>query len=412
MRILPTLLLFAIPLTSSAMTFSRERPSYRTIKERGEEFKDNEGPELRDYGEYLGPRGMSTVPYTNTEYGFTVQHIWSWEVEDWGLERSPTGENYLEVEFVPDQYRRHANRVLRVAVNAYTVPAGFTASQLDAYAREEFQANYRELYVRTAESDIIAGAPAMVYYLWTMTGWRKEAWVLAESRIVVLKYRSLDELYERDVHFFDEFVETLQLITPTNQLQRNANDTTSGPGAGPGAGQSVREVTEDGLFIDVPQNHAYVEAIAWAVEEGVVQGYEDGSFRPDNDVNRAELLKMVFVSDPSPDPDPVALSSFIDVSLDAWYRYYVDRAYARGIVQGYEDGSFRGGNTVNAAEALKMIYEAAQIQTQADTSTWFARYRNHALENDILYDPNLSMHSGMTRKDVVWILWRIHTLTD
>ena len=77
-----------------------------------------------------------------------------------------------------------------------------------------------------------------------------------------------------------------------------------------------------------------------------------------------------------------------------------------GIVEGYSDGSFRPEQTVNVAEALKMVYEILEIETVENPSEWYQRYMDHALAQNVFFSP-LSPEEGMTRKDVVWIVWRL-----
>ena len=86
---------------------------------------------------------------------------------------------------------------------------------------------------------------------------------------------------------------------------------------------------------------------------GIVQGYPDGSFRPENPVTRAEMLKMVMMASmiqPLPDHDNPNLY-FVD--LDGWQAEWVNTAYTLGIVDGY--GSYYApNNPVNRAEGVKL----------------------------------------------------------
>lgn len=109
-------------------------------------------------------------------------------------------------------------------------------------------------------------------------------------------------------------------------------------------------------FVDVPDDYYSVNSINWMQEQGVVEGYSDGTFRPENKVNRAEFLKMLY--------ETVGMNgqevqfSFPDVPESEWYSKYVKEAYANGIVDGYPDGTFRPGAYINFAEAIKIIANA------------------------------------------------------
>jgi len=77
-------------------------------------------------------------------------------------------------------------------------------------------------------------------------------------------------------------------------------------------------------------------------------------------------------------PHP-ASKAFPDLQENAWYYGYVDDLYNGGVIQGYEDGTFRPNGTVTIGEALKMIFRAcgypAQSATALDPGQWASGYR-------------------------------------
>ena len=110
------------------------------------------------------------------------------------------------------------------------------------------------------------------------------------------------------------------------------------------------------IFSDVKDPHPYAYQIDWLADNGVVRGYEDGTFKPEKCVSRAEFLKMMYVTretDVSP-PYPVAMYMFGDVDLKAWYWPYLRYAVKDDIVQGYPDKTFRPDQCVKRVEAVKM----------------------------------------------------------
>ena len=167
---------------------------------------------------------------------------------------------------------------------------------------------------------------------------------------------------------------------------------------------------DDMLFTDVDFNHAYTQAIQWAKTSGMLSGYPDGSFRPDKSVNRAELLKIVLeATDIDIDSANNEGFTFTDVDKKAWYAPYVLYAKTHDIVQGYADGTFRPDQVVNFAEALKIAYLALDIQANEVGGQWYERYLRHAVGNDVLFSEEARMDEGMSRKDVVWVVWRLKT---
>ena len=163
-----------------------------------------------------------------------------------------------------------------------------------------------------------------------------------------------------------------------------------------------------GEFSDVSSSHPYIAAIRWGKESGVLSGYPDGTFQSDRTVNRAEFLKIVLAADGTDVESALDATGFRDVNEGAWYAPYIRYAKQQGIVQGYPDGSFKPEQAVNFAEALKMAYAALGIAGDASASgAWYEPYLSHARNNGVLFSSNVNVGAGMSRKDVVWIVWRL-----
>ncbi|MEK9160017.1 MAG: S-layer homology domain-containing protein [Patescibacteria group bacterium] len=141
-------------------------------------------------------------------------------------------------------------------------------------------------------------------------------------------------------------------------------------------------------FSDVSTAHTHYAAITSLVEQGILQGYEDGSFKPGSNVNRAEALKIILMgAGVTVDGESNAGILFSDVDSSDWYFDYVSTAVSLGIVQGYNDGTFKPEQTVNRAEAMKILLAAAEVSVSAPatapfpdvaTSDWFSGYAAYA----------------------------------
>jgi len=119
-------------------------------------------------------------------------------------------------------------------------------------------------------------------------------------------------------------------------------------------------------FSDVSSSHPYYDSILWLANNGVIQGYADGTFKPENPVNRAEMLKMIFIADGNEDDAEAALADgqmFPDTPKSSWYAKYVALARKRGTVQGYPDGYFRPERNINKAEAYKIVLKEFYNET-------------------------------------------------
>lgn len=121
----------------------------------------------------------------------------------------------------------------------------------------------------------------------------------------------------------------------------------------------------DTQFIE-KNNYEMCLAIEWATEMGIFEGYVDGSFGPNNDISRAEVLKVVFEAFEENVimlPNDGSNQGFSDVDSNAWYMPYVRTAKFYGMLQGYNDGTARLGNDVSRSEFLKFVLEASESFT-------------------------------------------------
>ena len=109
-------------------------------------------------------------------------------------------------------------------------------------------------------------------------------------------------------------------------------------------------------FPDVPTDSKYYTAIEYFRSREIIQGYTDGTFRPDQLANRAEALKIILLSSGMEvDINDLGEDVFPDVTSEDWYYPYIKKALSLEIIEGYEDGYFRPVQNQNIAETLKII---------------------------------------------------------
>ena len=113
---------------------------------------------------------------------------------------------------------------------------------------------------------------------------------------------------------------------------------------------------EESTFSDVSSTHWGLQYIEACVEAGIINGYEDGTYKPDQYVTRVELAKMIAMAEQL--ALDAAESSFSDVSADHWGLQYIEACVEAGIVNGYTNGTFLPANNVTRAEAAAMIARA------------------------------------------------------
>lgn len=157
-------------------------------------------------------------------------------------------------------------------------------------------------------------------------------------------------------------------------------------------------------FSDVLPKHPFVKAIQYLQKEGVVEGYEDGTFKPETEINRAEFLKIVMEAS---DFEPGGSNCYPDVK-DEWFAQYVCGATEAGLVQGYDDGTFKPEQNINFVEASKIVVNTLKLQEGSSGDNWFDPYV-YALEDQqvIPFDIN-SFDGDLTRGQMAEMIWRIH----
>lgn len=167
-------------------------------------------------------------------------------------------------------------------------------------------------------------------------------------------------------------------------------------------------------FSDVTIASPNKTAIDYLEFYGVIGGYPDGTFRPGNEINRAELMKIL-VEGQGIRPDVNEYRECFPDVTDQWFAPYVCYARQQGWVDGYPDGNFRPANSVNNVEALKMILNARNFTIDTsyatqkfrnmDTSHWFYRYLITAEKHNLI-DRVLAPGENYTRGDVSEVMFR------
>jgi len=116
--------------------------------------------------------------------------------------------------------------------------------------------------------------------------------------------------------------------------------------------------SEKTTFKDVTETEWYSGCIAAATQAGLVNGYEDGTFRPDRTVTREELaVVLARVMDPVAPPD-VKLPFKDAGEVSSWAADSLAAVVSEGLIKGYPDGTLQPGGRVTRAECAVMVYRA------------------------------------------------------
>ncbi len=109
-------------------------------------------------------------------------------------------------------------------------------------------------------------------------------------------------------------------------------------------------------YSDVAEDSAYYEAVETLNKLGIVTGYEDGTYRPEDGVTRAEMAALIARIQGFGDSAAAqAATGFNDVPASHWASGYVANAASMGIINGYGNGNFGPEDNVLFEQAVKMV---------------------------------------------------------
>ncbi|SDP13830.1 Listeria/Bacterioides repeat-containing protein [Paenibacillus sp. yr247] len=135
-------------------------------------------------------------------------------------------------------------------------------------------------------------------------------------------------------------------------------------------------------FTDVAVDYWANKAIKAVTQMGLMNGYEGGNFRGNQEITRAELASIIARLLGS--SDTAKASKFSDIA-DHWAKAAIDQVAAAGIIHGYEDGTFKPSNSLTRAEAVTMInhYLGRGLKTPVTQPTWSDVHADHWAYNEI-----------------------------
>ncbi len=167
-------------------------------------------------------------------------------------------------------------------------------------------------------------------------------------------------------------------------------------------------------FKDIEGHWAQKYIEEW-IDKGVINGYPDGTFRPDDYITRGEVSKVFALAYEM--PTEVEITDFSDVAESEWYYTFVQACAAFGTVNGYPDGSFRPNGNVTRSEVVKMVclsvglsLEESGYEVYSDAAkmpAWAAGYWNALIKVGVIGgDPSgtLRPNDYITRAELVKIL--------
>ena len=178
-------------------------------------------------------------------------------------------------------------------------------------------------------------------------------------------------------------------------------------------------------FSDVPATNENYLAIKYLQSQQVINGYADGTYKPDQVVNRAEAMKFILESNKVKLPETVEASKFSDVSPTDWFIKYLAKAIELKVVAGNPNGTFAPGRSVTKAEFMKMLLNSSgfkadkwagqQLFPDVAKDAWYAAYMNYAGQAGIVSKDdqgNLKPADNMTRGAVAQSIYLLKIILN
>lgn len=154
-----------------------------------------------------------------------------------------------------------------------------------------------------------------------------------------------------------------------------------------------------------PDAGIYYKEIEYLTSKGIISGYEDGTFRPEGKITRAELVKMIVTAKKLKGGMG---SYFSDVTNSYWAKEYIDIAVANGIIKGDVEGTFRPGDNITYGEVATVLVRAMGEEESAEKLylSWPQNYMQEAKYLNLFneFKTNDLIDSNEARRDNVALM--------
>ena len=171
-------------------------------------------------------------------------------------------------------------------------------------------------------------------------------------------------------------------------------------------------------FSDLNSYNENYKSVSNLFEKGIIKGFDDGTFKPEKSVSRAEALKMLSLGlNLKVKAENYNEITFTDVTNDDWFKEFVDIASSNELIKGFDDGTFKPNSPITFAEILKITLKAKNKNTEnvenvlnLDTNLWYSDFANYAYSNNLfdLKGRDVSfLNNEINRSETAELIYRI-----
>ncbi len=226
--------------------------------------------------------------------------------------------------------------------------------------------SYYSVNVEESAHGSLEASPASIYAGGTVTitaapedGWKLESLSVTDSQGNAIGFAEKDGKYTfrmpgRNVTVKGEFA-PVQAATPTPVPTPTPTPTPS-PSPRPW----------ENPFPDVSDTEWYIEAIEFVCKQGLMAGYANGKFGPNDSLSRAQFAQLLYNKEGRPSGS--VTGKFTDVAPEQWYAGAISWAASKGIVGGYGNGKFGPNDPITREQLAAMLWRYAGSPEPANTT--------------------------------------------
>ncbi|WP_186667747.1 S-layer homology domain-containing protein [Sporosarcina sp. BP05] len=183
------------------------------------------------------------------------------------------------------------------------------------------------------------------------------------------------------------------------------------------------DVAKDITFKDVKNTHQFYEAIKSLTSRGVINGYTDGTYKPSQEITRAQAAKIMALA-LDLDTKNVVDPGFKDVKKDNPFYGHIAALVNAGVISGYEDKTFKPTGNLTRAQVAKMIVLGYKLEEEklsnlpfkdVNEKIWYASYIQTVFSNKITSGTTATTFSPdaiVTRGQVASFIFKSELATE
>ncbi|WP_244935637.1 amidase family protein [Paenibacillus glycanilyticus] len=231
-----------------------------------------------------------------------------------------------------------------------------------------------------------------------------------DANVLAMGYALEQHTLARSVTAFAPALSYTPPTTPPTTTPPTTTPPGNNNGTPPGGNETPGELPVS--FADT-EGHWAKTSIDFLVKKGLLAGYPDGTFRPDLGITRAEALKVLAIQLGLQSQ----ASSFSDVPSTHWAAGFIGAAQKSGLMNGYADGKFRPDDQLNRAEMAALVARAFQFSGSSNTAfpdvqagNWAHTYIEALIANKIVTgyaDGTFRPDSAITRAEFATMITRV-----